>query len=88
MANGIKNEKTLFFLGGMAVVALGKKLLKSQKTRELCVNTLAQGMKLQKEAKVALQNLKEEAEDICYEAKQEAGLDEEQKGEERKEDEI
>ena len=32
----------------------------------------AKGMKLQQDAKVTLQNMKEEAQDICYDAKQAA----------------
>ena len=42
------------------------------KTRELCVAGMAKGMKLQQDARVTLQNMKEDAQDLCAEAKQKA----------------
>ena len=38
---------------------------------------LAKGMKLTHDAKAAFQSMKDEAEDMCYEAKEQAGLAEE-----------
>ena len=70
ICNWLKNEKTLCFLGGAAFASM--KLARSEKTRTICVKGLAKGMKLQQDAKVTLQNMKEEAQDICYDAKQEA----------------
>lgn len=67
-----KNEKLLCFLGGAAAATLGVKALKSNKTREVCVKSLAKGMKLQKDAQETFQNMKEDAADICYDAKQQA----------------
>jgi hypothetical protein len=74
MLNCFKNEKVLCALGGAAAVIIGNVILKSKKTRQLAVSGLAKGMKLQNDAKEAFQNMKDEAQDICYDAKAEAGL--------------
>lgn len=68
----ITDKKTLSFLGGMFAATYGVKALKSDKTRKVCVNSLAKCMKLGNEAKETLKNMKEDAEDICYDAKQAA----------------
>jgi hypothetical protein len=68
----IKNEKVLCFAGGVLAATCGVKALKSDKTRKACVSGLAKCMKLQKDAQEAIQNVKDEAEDICFDAKQEA----------------
>ena len=57
---------------------LGKKVVKAKKTRELAVTGLAKGMKLKSDAQSALRNMKDEASDICYDAKVEAGIDDEE----------
>ena len=72
ICNWLKNEKILCFLGGAVAALAGVKAAKSEKTRAMDVKGLAKGMKLQQDAKVTLQNMKEEAQDICYDAKQEA----------------
>lgn len=66
----LKNEKLLCFVGGVAAATYGVKVLKSDKTRKVCVTGLAKCMRLKNDAQAALQNMKEEAEDICYDAKQ------------------
>lgn len=68
----LKNEKFLCFVGGVAAATYGAKALKSEKTRKVCVNGLAKCMKLQNEAQEAFKNMREEAEDICYDASQKA----------------
>ena len=68
----LKNEKLLCFAGGIFAATYGVKALKSDKTRKACVNGLAKCMKLQNEAKATFQTMKEEAQDICYDAKQAA----------------
>lgn len=68
----LKNEKVLCFIGGVAAATYGVKALKSDKTRSACVKGLAKCMKLQKDAQVTLRNMKDEAEDICCDAKKEA----------------
>jgi len=70
--NLLKNEKFLFFVGGVAAALLGKKALKSQCAHKLAVQGLAAGMKLQKDALEKFQNIKEEATDLCIEAETEA----------------
>ena len=78
MANIFKNEKFLCALGGAAAVIVGKKILTAIKTRQLAVSGLAKGMKLSHDAKEAFRNMKDEASDICYDAKTEAGIDQEE----------
>lgn len=74
MKNVWKNEKLWCAIAGAAAVIVGKKVITSKKTRQLAVSGLAKGMKLQNDAKEAFQNMKDEAADICYDAKTEAGL--------------
>ena len=77
MLKVFKNEKLWCAVAGAAAVIVGKKILKADKTR-----SLAKGMKLQKDAKAAFQNMKDEASDICYDAKTEAGIHEDAAAEE------
>lgn len=68
----IKSDKFICFGSGVLAAALGTKALKSEKARKVCVNGLAKCMQLGNDVKEALQNMKEEAEDICYDAQQQA----------------
>ena len=70
MKKFLKDEKVLCFLGGMAATVIGAKILKSKATKNACVKVVASGMKLQQDAQVALEEIREEAEDIVYEAKE------------------
>ena len=74
MKNIWKNEKLWCAIAGAATVIIGKKVITSKKTRQIAVSGLAKGMKLQNDAREAFQNMKDEAADICYDAKTEAGL--------------
>ena len=74
MLKCLKNEKVYCALAGAAAIIVGKAILKSNTTRNAAVKGLAKGMKLQNDAKAAFQNMKEEASDICYDAKTEAGI--------------
>lgn len=74
MLKCLKNEKLWYVVGGAAAVIVGKKILKAKTTRQLAVTGLAKGMKIQSDAKEAFQNMKDEASDICYDAKEAAGL--------------
>lgn len=76
MSNLFKNQKFLCALGGAAAVIVGKKILTAKATRQLAVTGLAKGMKLTNDAKEAFRNMKDEAADICYDARSEAGLNE------------
>ena len=69
-----KNEKLWCAIGGAAALVIGKKIITAETTRKLAVCGLAKGMKLQSDAKATFQNMKDEASDICCDAKEEAGL--------------
>ena len=71
----VKNEKFLYFVGGVLAATYGVKAEKSEKTRKVCVNGLAKCIKLQNDAQETFKNMKEEAQDICYDAKQAADND-------------
>ena len=76
MLKVFKNEKLWCAVAGAAAVIVGKKILKADKTRSLAVTGLAKGIK------AAFQNMKDEASDICYDAKTEAGIHEDAAAEE------
>ncbi|WP_295212021.1 DUF1490 domain-containing protein [Ruminococcus sp.] len=78
MLKCFKDEKFWCAVGGAAALVVGKKIVKAKKTRELAVTGLAKGMKLKSDAQTALRNMKDEASDICYDAKVEAGISEEE----------
>lgn len=69
MKDFFKKKTTLSFLGGAAVMLAGSKFVKSDKARELAVNSLASGMKLKDDAKASYETIKEDAKDLCEEAK-------------------
>ncbi|MFR5050605.1 MAG: DUF1490 domain-containing protein [Ruminococcus bicirculans (ex Wegman et al. 2014)] len=77
MLKCFKDEKFWCAVGGAAAVILGKKVVKAKKTRELAVTGLAKGMKLKSDAQSALKH-EGQASDICYDAKVEAGIDDEE----------
>ena len=62
----LKDKKCWCFAAGVATAVVGKKIATSDK-----------GMKFQQEAKETLQNMREEAEDMCYEAKSQLNDEEE-----------
>ncbi len=70
-----KNEKVWCGVAGAAIAVIGGKVLKAKKTRELAVSGLAKGMKLHADAKASFRSMKDEAADICYDAKQKAEED-------------
>jgi hypothetical protein len=72
MLKCLKNEKVIYGLVGATVVVVGKKIVTAKKTRELVVSGLAKCMKLNHDAKEVFQNVKDEASDICYDAKVES----------------
>ena len=63
-----ENAKVVCYVGGIVTACVAKAVVKSPKFREGCVNTLAKAMKLRKDAEVYVQNIKDEAQDICYDA--------------------
>ena len=70
-----KNEKLWWAVGGAAALIVGKKIVTSKTARQVAVSGLAKGMKLQSDAKASIQNMKDEASDICCDARAEAGID-------------
>ena len=79
--NWYKNEKLLTFIGGAAAAVVGTKILKAKKTRELCVKGLACGITAKNNAEAAVQSIKEDAEDICHDAREQAAMAEDAKTE-------
>lgn len=71
-----------FFLGVAAGVA-AVKLVKAKKTREACVKGLSKGMLIYKDVQENIQNIKEDAEDLCFEAKVAAGVEAEDEAQEQ-----
>ena len=67
-----KNEKFWCVVAGVVGPAIIKKVIKAPKTREFAVKGLAEGMKITADAKAAFQDMKDEAADICNDAKKEA----------------
>ncbi|GAA0078607.1 hypothetical protein UT300005_29860 [Clostridium sp. CTA-5] len=67
-----KNEKLMIFAGGVVAGTLGVKALKSKTAKKLYVSTLANGMKLQQDAQNLFETMKEDAQDMCYEARKSA----------------
>ena len=57
------------FAAGVTAAIVGKNVLKSPKTREVFVSGIAKGMQLRDDARETLKNMREDAEDLCYEAK-------------------
>lgn len=74
----LKDCRILCFAAGIAAVPVIKKIVKSDKTRKVCVSGLAKGMKLYQDAQETVQNIKEDAEDLCYEAKNSLNSDTEE----------
>ncbi len=64
--------KAAIFATGAVAGVVGTSVLKSKTARKVAVKGLAKGMLVANSVKVGLTNLKEEAEDICAEAKEEA----------------
>ncbi len=77
MKNIFKEDKFWCVVAGAAGIIIGKKVICSKKTRQFAVTGLAKGMKFTHDAKTVFQNMKDEAEDMCYEAKEQVGLVEE-----------
>ncbi|MFV0440115.1 MAG: DUF6110 family protein [Lachnospirales bacterium] len=72
MYEWIKNEKTIAFAGGVAAGVVALATLKAKKTRELAVKGLAKGIIIKDSVVEEISNIREEADDICAEAREEA----------------
>ncbi len=69
MLNWITKERKWIFAAGAATGLAVLGILKTKKARELAVKGVAGGMLLKDKALETAANIKEEAEDICAEAK-------------------
>lgn len=64
--------KVATFAAGAVTGALGVTVLRSGTVRKLAVSTLAKGYQVKDAASEKLQSMKEDAQDLCAEAKAEA----------------
>lgn len=82
MKNILKNDKVCFFAIGALAATVGVKFLASKTFRGGCVKAIAGGMKMRDDATSCLTKMKEEAQDICFDAKMESGLCDDEAAEE------
>ncbi|MFV0400053.1 MAG: DUF6110 family protein [Oscillospiraceae bacterium] len=66
------NKKVLAFLGGIATATIGVKILKSAPVRKAAVSAMAGGMKLRDDAMSTFETIKEDAQDLYHEARQQS----------------
>ncbi len=71
----VHKPKLYAFLGGVAATILGSAVVKSKQVRKLAVNGVAKGMIVKANAEEAMQSVKDDAEDLVADAKQEARID-------------
>lgn len=64
--------KLIAFAGGTVLPGVVKAIASQPQVREAVVNCVAKGMQLKADADEALQNIKDDAEDVCYDARYEA----------------
>lgn len=69
MSDFFKKENLIIFAGGIVTGIVGLKVAKTEKTRKVIVKTLAQGMMTKDCVVEEYTNIREEADDICAEAK-------------------
>ena len=82
MLKCFKNEKLWYAVGGAAAIAFGGDLTVDAASRiasdlGMTQTLIGLTMKLQNDAKATFQNMKDEAQDICCDAKEKAGIDNE-----------
>lgn len=68
----IFNRKVWSFLGGMATTVVVDKALKSKAVHDLTVKTMAKGINVKKGMMEKYEEMKEDADDLAYEAREEA----------------
>ena len=69
MSDLFKKDNLIIFAGGIITGLIGLKVVKTDKVRTAVVKTLAQGMMAKDCIVEEYTNIREEAEDICAEAK-------------------
>jgi hypothetical protein len=80
IAGFLKSGYGIGFGLGVAAAVLGYRAYKSKGVRKAVVKAVARGMKLRDDAKVALNTIKEDAEDLCAEAKEQGAAGQEGAG--------
>lgn len=63
-----EHKHALLFVGGIATAVVGAKILKSQTTKDLATKGMAGVISAKKDAEETFQDMKENAEDIVYDA--------------------
>ena len=72
----MKHKPKLYaFVGGVAATIASAALVRSKKVRKFAVDSVAHGMIFKANAEEAMQSIKDDAEDIVADAKQEAKID-------------
>lgn len=64
-----KHKHALIFVGGMATAIIGAKILKSQVTKDYAAKGMAKVLTCKSEIEESIQDIKDDAEDICTDAK-------------------
>ena len=75
----LKKDRVCSFIAGAVAATAGVKALKSEKARTFAVKAMAKGMQFQQDAVSAFETIKEDAIDLCQEAKMRAKEKEEDK---------
>ena len=65
----IEHKHALIFVGGIAAAIVGKKILKSQTTKDYAVKSMAKVLTCKSEIEESIQDIKDNAEDIHEDAK-------------------
>ena len=63
-----EHKHALLFAGGVATALIGMKILKSQTTKDLATKGMAGVISAKKDAEETFQDIKENAEDIVFDA--------------------
>lgn len=63
-----ENKHLLLFAGGIATAVIGKKILESKTTKDLATKGMAGVISTKKDFEETFQDMKENAEDIMYDA--------------------
>lgn len=63
-----EHKHALLFAGGIATAIIGAKIIKSQTTKELATKGMAGVISAKRDAEEAFQDMKENAEDIVFDA--------------------
>lgn len=71
----VDHAHALLYVGGAATVVAGKAILKSNGFRKACVATVANGIKTRRTVESYVQDVKDEAMDICYDAAEMANME-------------